>query len=220
MATFHDRTLTPKFQGRLLRDAGPCRVLTGDEMVAEVEAEFGSLAAQPWPENDQPENIGLAANHPAESGLVASYLVHTGLAAARTLQSRRALVQAAEHGFALFDALDLPPLALDVIDEAIAHLDALEASDEDREDGHDAEETSIELAGRGLVRCGDDDAEDDGASEDDDPVERDDEHGSDDAEDIGHHASQFAPRPLTRVQRAEVAVIAARAATLRRALHV
>ena len=162
MATFHDRTLAPKFQGRLLRGAGPCRVLISEEMVAEVET-------------DQPEEIRLPASHPDEIGLVA----------ARTLHSRRALAHAFDHGFALLDALDLPPLALDVIDDAIAHLDALDAPDEDREpwlagyyngrvdvsgecesddcddeEGDPAEETSLETAGRGFVRCGADDDED------------------------------------------------------------
>ena len=46
---------------------------------------------------------------------------------------RRELHQALDYGFALLDALDLPPLALDVIDDAIATLDALEAPDEDLE---------------------------------------------------------------------------------------
>ncbi len=48
--------------------------------------------------------------------------------------------QALDYGFALLDALDLPPLALDVIDDAIATLDALDASDEDREDDEVAED--------------------------------------------------------------------------------
>ncbi len=82
-----------------------------------------------------------------------------------------------------------------------------------REDDDPAEETSLETAGRGFVRAGADDAEDD------DPAERDDECGSDDGEDIGHHASQFRPVPLTLVERAEVAAIAARAAQVGRPAH-
>ncbi len=126
---------------------------------------------------------------------------------------RRELHQALDYGFALLDALDLPPLALDVIDGAIATMDALDAPDEDREDDDPAEGTSLETFGRGFTRAGADDAE-----EDDEP-ERDDECGSDDGEDIGHHASQFRPVPLTQDERTEVAVIAARAVAMRRAAH-
>ena len=56
---------------------------------------------------------------------------------------RRELHQALDHGFALLDALDIPPLALDVIDDAIATLKALEAPDEDREDDDPAKGTSL-----------------------------------------------------------------------------
>lgn len=157
---------------------------------------------------------------------------------ARTLHLHRELRQTLDWGFALLDALDLGPMALDVIDEAIAELDAWDAPDEDLEpslgtahfaDGYaldaedDSEEdegTALETHGRGFVRAGEDDAEEDDEPEDSDPGERDDECGSDDAEDIGHHASQFRPRSLTCSERAEVAVIAARAATLRGTLHV
>ena len=114
----------------------------------------------------------------------------------------KALVGAAGHGAALLDALDLPPLALDVLDVAIAALDFRDG-DPDLEDGDDAEHdtsdaeldlgwsalhsqvalgpntadgdaTALESFGRGFVRCGADDAEDD------DPAERDEEHGSED----------------------------------------
>ena len=54
-------------------------------------------------------------------------------AEARTFHGRRRLTEALEYGFALLDALDLPPLALDVIDDAIAALDALDAPGEDLE---------------------------------------------------------------------------------------
>ena len=157
-------------------------------------AAFESTAAQPC------NASGLAPEEALASTALAALLEPAEAAEARALHKRRALIQAVEHSFALLDALDLPPLALDTIEQAIAALDALDAPDEDLEDSHDAE--------------------DDDVSEDDDPAERDDHHGSEDAEDIGHYASQFAPRSLTRAERAEVAVIASRAATLRRALHV
>ncbi len=51
----------------------------------------------------------------------------------RAIHFKRALHEAFDFGFALLDALDLPPLALDVIDDAIATLDALDAPDEDLE---------------------------------------------------------------------------------------
>ncbi|MGI3902552.1 MAG: hypothetical protein ACRYGP_16510 [Janthinobacterium lividum] len=94
-------------------------------------------------------------------------------AEARALHMRRELHQALDYGFALLDALDLPPLALDVIDDAIATLDALDALDEDREDDDPAEGTSLETAGRGFVRYGGDDDEDDelGDEHPGDPVE-------------------------------------------------
>ena len=42
MATFHDRTTAPRVQLGLLRAAGPCRVLTSDEVI--------TLTAWPGPE--------------------------------------------------------------------------------------------------------------------------------------------------------------------------
>ena len=60
-------------------------------------------------------------------------------AQARALHARRELHQALDFGFALLDAFDLPPLALDVIDDAIAHLDALDAPREDLEDDGSSE---------------------------------------------------------------------------------
>ena len=110
----------------------------------------------------------------------------------------RALVGAASHGAALLDALDLPPLALDVLDVAIAALDFRDGDPDaepsfgwpeaitavvdlstqyelDLEDDSEEDEgTALESFGRGFVRAGADDAEDD------DPAERDDEHGSED----------------------------------------
>ncbi len=154
----------------------------------------------------------------------------------RGIHFKRALHEAFDFGFALLDALDLPPLALDVIDDAIATLDALDAPDEDREPWlagvcdlafvpgvprstprttpRKTRAPRSRAIGRGFVRAGADDAE-----EDDEP-ERDDECGSDDGEDIGHHASQFRPFPLTHAERAEVVVMAARAAQVRRTMHV
>ncbi len=85
----------------------------------------------------------------------------------------------------------------------------------DRElDTADHEHTALERHGRGFVRSGPDD------SEDSDPAEQDDEHGSEDGEDFGHHASQQGPRPLRPVDRAAVAAMASRTATVRRTLHV
>ena len=141
-------------------------------------ADPDSTAAQPF------NASGLAPTEALASTFVVALLEPAEAAEARALHSRRRLGEALEYGFALLDALDLPPLALDVIDEAIAHLDALEAYDEDLEpwlagtsvspfwpidaendDEHDedfdpAEETSLETAGRGFVRCGADDDED------------------------------------------------------------
>ena len=172
-------------------------------------------------------------------------------AQARALHMRRELRKGLDRGLALMDALDLTPRDLDLMDCAIAQLDALEAPDEhlepylagycghrwcdlrseaedadsleihgegdfleDAEDDDPAEETSLETFGRGFVRCGADDVEED------DGCERGEEYGSEDGEDIGHHASQFTPRPLSHAERAEVAVIATRAAAMRKASHV
>jgi len=122
--------------------------------------------------------------------------------AAQALHMRRALEGALDHGTALLAALGLPrlvehgfvpldPAAIgDSLDTAIATLDALDAPDEDLEDGHDAEHdladaehdlgwtacmsqvnlgrntedgdaTALERHGRGFLRSGPDDAEDD-----------------------------------------------------------
>ena len=246
MATFHDRRLAPKFQAGLLGRAfahpsafmgqpvGNPDTLASRNPLADPD----STAAQPNTAS------GLAHEEALASTALVALLEPAEAAEARAFQSRRRLGEALEYGFALLDALDLPPLALDVIDDAIAALDALEAPDEDLEpylagyydaafylvdlenddeddEDHDpAEETSLETAGRGFVRCGADDVEEDDPAEENDHREPDDECGSEDGEDIGHHASQFTPRPLTHAERAEVAAIAGRAATMRRASHV
>ena len=94
----------------------------------------------------------------------------------------RALVAAAAHGAALLDALDLPPLALDVLDVAIAALDYRDGDPDLEEDGP-AEETSLETAGRGFVRCGADDDEDGFDIEEQHDAEQTYEDGSEDEPD-------------------------------------
>ncbi len=133
-------------------------------------------------------------------------LPHSGeqfsLDLAQAIHMRRALEGALDHGTALLAALGLPrlmepgfvpldPAAIgDALDTAIATLDALDASAEDLEDGHDAEHdladaehdlgwpayvsqvnlgrntddgdiTALERHGRGFIRSGPDDSEDD-----------------------------------------------------------
>ncbi len=112
---------------------------------------------------------------------------------ASALHMRRALEGALDHGTALLAALGLPrlvehgsvpldPAAIgDALDTAIATLDALDAPDEDLEDGHDAEHdlgwpacmsqaklgpntadgdsTAPERHGKGFLRCRPDDCE-------------------------------------------------------------
>jgi hypothetical protein len=226
MAIHAHSTPVPAPQRGLLRAfAHPCdlaanrREMPGSCPPDQLSGNPGILPAVPLadPESTaaQPCNAsGLAPKEALASTALAALLEPAEAAEARALHRHRALIQAVEHGFALLDALDLPPVALDTIDQAIASLDAIEVAGEDMEDDDPAEETSLETAGRGFVRCGADD------EEEDDGCERGEEYGSEDAEDIGHHASQFRPRPLTRDERDEIAVIAARAATLRRALHV
>ena len=157
MATFHDRTIAPKFQRGLLRSAGTsCRVLTSAEVVDLVEhREAVSVQAEP--------KCVAPALLPAEPDTAAQ---------ARALHSRRELHQALDYGFALLDALDLSPRGLDIIDGAIARLDAMDAAGDDledeglaeeepdAEDDDPVEETSLETFGRGFVRCGADDDED------------------------------------------------------------
>ena len=134
-----------------------------------------------------------------------------------------------------------PAAAGDAIEAAIAALDAMDAPFHDVEDGHDAEhdtsdaehclgwnetvsqlalgrpsddgdETALERSGRGFIRSGPDDAEDD------DPAERDDECGC--VEDLGSAVNRLAQRPLTPAEREEVAVLMHRAVIMRRAIHV
>lgn len=90
-------------------------------------------------------------------------------AQARALHARRALVQAAEHGVALLEALGLPrlvtvgffhsePAAIsDALDVVIAHLDALDAPAEDLEETGDAEPSLGWIAGicQGAFNNGD-----------------------------------------------------------------
>ena len=56
-------------------------------------------------------------------------------AQARALYMRRELRKGLDRGLALMDALDLSPRGLDLMDRAIAQLDALEAPDEGMEEG-------------------------------------------------------------------------------------
>ena len=104
---------------------------------------------------------------PLASTALTTLLEPPEAAEARTLHMRHELRKGLDYGLALMDALDLSPRGLDLMDRAIAQLDALEAPDEDLEDDDPAEETSLETAGRGLVRCGADDAEDESSDEDD-----------------------------------------------------
>ena len=108
-------------------------------------------------------------------------------AEARALHMRQQANAAIVWGFAFLDAFDLGPLALDVIDGAIAEMDrddgdpdlepwladvahfasgitssVIDAEDDSEED----EGTALESYGRALVRAGADDAED---SHDDEP---------------------------------------------------
>ena len=107
---------------------------------------------------NQPENFGLDADYPDMAGVAVSKCppgghfaslsaaadletcsTCPGLSEARALHLRRELHQALDFGFALLDALDLSPRGLDIIDGAIARLDAMDAPDEEMEEGGDAE---------------------------------------------------------------------------------
>ena len=101
-------------------------------------ADLESTTAQPCIANGLAPEEALAST--AAQGLLPD-------AEARALYSRRRLGEALEFGFAL--------------------LDALESPDEDLEDDDPAEGTSLETFGRGFVRCGADDAEDESSDEDD-----------------------------------------------------
>ena len=156
MATFHDRTVAPKFQRGLLRSAGtPCRVLTSAEVVDVVEAtEPVSARFGENPDLASAEAVAGAEyiGHPDMVGVALPLLPAEPDTAAqgRALHARRALAQAAEHGVALLAALCLPRLVGDdfvpldpveigaALDRAIATLDALDG-DADLEDGGDTE---------------------------------------------------------------------------------
>ena len=103
------------------------REIPGSCPPAALLADRESTAAQPC-------NVsGLLPDEALGSTGFVALLEPAEAAEARALHSRRRLGEALEYGFALLDALDLPPLALDVIDDAIAVLDALDAPDEDLE---------------------------------------------------------------------------------------
>ncbi len=173
MAIHAHSTTAPALQPRLLRPFTVCQAfkpaLAAAESIASQPCDFSDLAAkealastaQPLLPADTPEAV--------RSDIEALLADH-----GRAIHFKRALHEAFDFGLGLLDALDLPPLALDVIDEAIATLDALEASDEDREDDDPAEGTALERFGRGFIRAGADD------EEDSDPAERDDHHGTED----------------------------------------
>ena len=164
---------------------------------------------------------------------------------ARLRHARRMASDAIDHLIALLDALDAPDEDREPVGDEEPSLGwqegsgaangAVEDLEEDTADNEfclgwnetvsqlalgrasdDGDDTALERAGRGFIRSGHDDAEDD------DPAERDDEHGSDDGEDINHFASndRFTLRPLTEAQREQISVLAHRAATVRRVLHV
>ena len=164
---------------------------------------------------------------------------------ARLRHARRMASDAIDHLIALLDALDAPDEDREPVGDEEPSLGwqegsgaangAVEDLEEDTADhefclgwnetvsqlalgraSDDGDDTALERAGRGFIRSGHDDAEDD------DPAERDDEHGSDDGEDIGHFASdaRFTLQPLTEAQREEIAVLAHRATTVRRVAHV
>ena len=253
MAIHAHSTPMPAPQRGLLRATrlgSNSREITGSCPAVEPLAAGEEIALQLQSLNDLGPKQALVRLAPAAALLPPEPEPDTA-AQARVLHMRRELRKGLDRGLALMDALDLSPRGLDLIDRAIAQLDALEAPDEDMEpylagycgnrwcdprseaedadsveihgegdfledaeDDDPAEETSLETFGRGFVRCGADDAEED------DGCERGEEYGSEDGEDIGHHASQFTPRPLTHAERAEVAAIAGRAATMRRASHV
>ena len=215
MATHVHSTPVPAPQRGLLRAFAGSRDLTANHREILGSCPPADPLAAPESIAPQPCNAsGLAPNEALASTTLAALLEPPEAAEARGLHSRRRLTEALEYGFALLDALDLPPLALDVIDDAIAHLDALDAPredlepslgwtesgprfcgdyqdcelatadadavNEDAEDDDPAEETSLETAGRGFVRCGADDAEDGYDIEEQHDAEQTYEDGSDD----------------------------------------
>ncbi len=97
-------------------------------------AKCGHMSTDPVPAKDTPLTPhGGAPVRPAVGQTLAELIAPEDRVAsvARTLHLRRQLAQAAEHGAALLDALDLSPLALDVVDDAIRVLDALDGDADD-----------------------------------------------------------------------------------------
>ena len=137
MAMFHDRITAPKFQRGLLRAAVP---VPTPALTPETVDMLDALSCSEGVSVQSEPKCVVEALLPAESDTADFDERKTApndlnsLAQARALHACRELHQALEYGFALLDALDLPPLALDVIDDAIAHLDAMDAPTEDLED--------------------------------------------------------------------------------------
>ncbi len=186
MAVHTDSTPAPIDHRALLRTRGaPCRVLTEADRAEEADAATARAC-----------HMRRALEGALDHG--------TALLAALGLP------RLTEPGF-----VPLDPAAIgDALDHAIATLDALDAAGVDLEDGHDAEHdladaehdlgwpacmsqvnlgrntddgdiTALERHGRGFLRSGPDDAEDGG------DAERDEDHGSEDGEDIGHFAQDW-----------------------------
>ena len=179
MAVHSISTPVPAPQRGLLRAFAHSRALVPNHREISGSCPPAAPLADPESTADQPSNAsGLAPDEalastalvgllePALPSLTSAELDDLLAVRGRPTHRFRALVAAAAHGAALLDALDLPPLALDVLDVAIAALDYRDG-DPDLEDDDPAEETSLETAGRGFVRCGADDAEDESSDEDD-----------------------------------------------------
>ena len=123
------------------------------------------------PEAQTARSIGMG---PAWADL-ADVVDLASLAVGRRRHAYRMAADAVDQLIALMDALDIDTEDLEAVDEDGDALDHFEGDlMEDAEDDDPAEGTSLETAGRGFVRAGEDDAE-----EDDEP-ERDDECGSED----------------------------------------
>ena len=178
------------------------REIPGSCLTAEALADAESTACQPRSRKGLASKEALASTAP--QALLPPEPEPSTAAQARALHMRRELHQALDHGLALMDALDLSPRGLDLMDRAIAQLDAFEAPEEDLEpwlagyqnlaevpldaedDSEEDEGTSLETFGRGCARGGADDAED--GSDD----EQTNEDGSDDGRaDHGWFAGEF-----------------------------
>ncbi len=175
MAIDAHSTTAPADHRALLRTHGaPCRVLTE----AEVFAEIGETPELP-PEPLLPAQDAAQALHMRRA-------LEGALDHGTALLAALGLPQLVEHG-----SVPLDPAAIgDALDTAIATLDALDAAGSDLEDGHDAEHdladaehdlgwpayvsqvnlgrntddgdvTALERHGRGFLRSGPDDSEDD-----------------------------------------------------------